>query len=896
MKKCKGLPLAAKTIGALLRSKLDVDEWDKILKSELWDLSTDGGNILPALRLSYKYLPSPLKQCFAYCSIFPKDYIVRKDQLVLLWMAEGFLQQYKNKTMEEVGDEYFLNLVSRSLFQQSSSDKSHFIMHDLVNDLAKFVSGQFSFRLEGDYSHELVNKTRHLSYFKTRFDSSKKFEDLYKAKRLRTFLSLTLPPSSETFYLTKKLTHDLLPMLRCLRVLSLSHYSNMTDLPDSISKIKHLRYLNLSFTAVKRLPDSICKLCNLQTLKLLGCRYLAVLPKDMWRLINLRHLDISETSLKEMPIQLGRLKCLHTLTTFIISKHSGSCIGELGKLSSLRGMLSILELQNVASPTDALNAGLKDKRYLEELVLEWSADTKVSESERTVLDSLQPHTNLKSLTMNYYSGKSIPDWVGHHSFSNITCMHLKNCKYCFCLPPLGQLPSLQDLSIVGFDGVVKVGTEFYCSGSSSINPFGALKVIRFEQMLKWKEWSSFASENEGGAFPNLEELYIQNCPELKGGLPVHFPSLTKLVIIECPQLVASLPRAPALWEMQLLHCNEVLLKELPSRMQKLKVGGFGALKPLPEGMMEGKTCLQELEVCDCSSLMSFPRSGMPSTLKTLKITNCRKLEFPMNQNFSSLERFFLIDSCDSLSTFPLDLFPKLYDIIIRGCRNLESLSVPKEYLHDLMTLQIQIHDCPNFVSFPKGGLPAPNLTWFWVTNCGILRSLPEKMHIFLTSLKYLRIEDCPEVESFPEGGLPSNLNLISILSCDKLIASCKGWGLQQLPSVRKLSISGKSEDVKSFPEEGFLPTNLTFLYISKFPAMESLNKKGLQHLTSLEQLWIQDCPKLKYMPDEGFPASLSFLRINECPLLKKSCQRKKGKEWRKIAHIDCVMIDEELIA
>nr|POE53059.1 putative disease resistance protein [Quercus suber] len=240
---------------------------------------------------------------------------------------------------------------------------------------AKFVSGQFSFRLEGDYSHELVNKTRHLSYFKTRFDSSKKFEDLYKAKRLRTFLSLTLPRSSETFYLTKKLTHDLLPMLRCLRVLSLSHYSNMTDLPDSIGKIKHLRYLNLSFTAVKRLPDSICKLCNLQTLKLLGCRCLAVLPKDMWRLINLRHLDISETSLKEMPIQLGRLKCLHTLTTFIISKHSGSCIGELGKLSSLRGMLSILELQNVASPTDALNAGLKDKRYLEELVLEWSADT-----------------------------------------------------------------------------------------------------------------------------------------------------------------------------------------------------------------------------------------------------------------------------------------------------------------------------------------------------------------------------------------------------------------------------------------------------------------------------------------------------------------------------------------
>jgi hypothetical protein len=97
IKKCGGLPLAVKTIGALLRSKPDVHEWDKILTSELWDLSIDEiGNILPALRLSYKYLPSHLKRCFAYNSIFPKDYAFKKDQLIMLWMAEGFLQQPKN--------------------------------------------------------------------------------------------------------------------------------------------------------------------------------------------------------------------------------------------------------------------------------------------------------------------------------------------------------------------------------------------------------------------------------------------------------------------------------------------------------------------------------------------------------------------------------------------------------------------------------------------------------------------------------------------------------------------------------------------------------------------------------------------------------------------------------
>jgi hypothetical protein len=82
VKKCEGLPLAAKTIGGLLQFKLDVDEWKRILKSELWDSPIDETNILPALNLSYKYLPSHLKQCFAYCSIFPKDHVFEKDQVV----------------------------------------------------------------------------------------------------------------------------------------------------------------------------------------------------------------------------------------------------------------------------------------------------------------------------------------------------------------------------------------------------------------------------------------------------------------------------------------------------------------------------------------------------------------------------------------------------------------------------------------------------------------------------------------------------------------------------------------------------------------------------------------------------------------------------------------------
>ncbi|XP_042959438.1 putative disease resistance RPP13-like protein 1 [Carya illinoinensis] len=315
VEKCKGLPLAIKAIGDLLWSESDVKKWMNILKSDLWDLPPEKTTILPALRLSYKYLPSDLKHCFAYCSIFPKDYIFEKDQLVLLWMVEGFLQQFVIETMEEVGNRYFDALVSRSLFQQSLKTNSGFVMHDLVNDLAKFMTGQFGFtRLKGDSSKEIGKMTRYLLYFGRNSGNFKKNEeDLYKAKQLRTFLAL-----------------------------------------DSIN----------------RLPNSICMLCNLQTLKLSKCYNLDRLPRDMWKLINLRHLEIDGTrKLKEMPIQMGKLKCLQTLSNFILSKHSGSCIGELGKLINLQGKLLIQKLEYVRSAYDALDASLKDKGYLEELVL-----------------------------------------------------------------------------------------------------------------------------------------------------------------------------------------------------------------------------------------------------------------------------------------------------------------------------------------------------------------------------------------------------------------------------------------------------------------------------------------------------------------------------------------------
>ncbi|KAJ1413509.1 P-loop containing nucleoside triphosphate hydrolase [Sesbania bispinosa] len=146
--KCKGLPLALKTIGSLLYTKTSLTEWESILTSEIWDLPEEHCNIIPALILSYHHLPPHLKRCFAYCSLFPKDYLFVKEDLILLWMAENFLPwPQQGKTMIVVGEQYFNDLLSRSFFQQSRQDEMLFVMHDLLNDLAKYVGGDFCCRV-----------------------------------------------------------------------------------------------------------------------------------------------------------------------------------------------------------------------------------------------------------------------------------------------------------------------------------------------------------------------------------------------------------------------------------------------------------------------------------------------------------------------------------------------------------------------------------------------------------------------------------------------------------------------------------------------------------------------------------------------------------------------------
>ncbi|KAM3733741.1 hypothetical protein ACB098_11G160000 [Castanea mollissima] len=788
VQKCKGLPLAAKTLGGLLRCEQDPREWTMILKSDIWNLPEEKNSILPALRLSYHYLPSHLKRCFTYCSIFPKDYEFEREQLVLLWMAQDFLQQsIGNEEMEDIGKRYFDDLVSRSLFQQSSTDKSRFIMHDLINDLATFISGEFCFRLEGDNElNEITEKTLHFSYYDDEFDDSKKFEIPYVAKGLRTFLR-DLEYSWQEHDNIGKMVGDLLEEFKALRVLSLSDIRVM-ELPNFVDNLKHLRYLNIRWTKIKHLPDSLCNLYYLQTLIL--SRHITKLPTNMSKLINLRYLDNSEAKMEEMPPHMDKLKNLRKLRVFGVGKHDdGSSIKELGELQHLSGKLSLLNLENVQCINkDTTEVILKNKQDLSELKLEWKCDhgAEDSENERILLEQLCPCTNLNSLTITNYEGTSFPKWLGDSSFSKMVSIQLRNCDNCFSLPPLGQLPDLKSLQIECFGKISSVGPEFY---GNTINPFRVLECLSFQNMREWQVWVIF----EGEIFSRLRELYINGCPKLSGGLPVQLPSLTQLDIRRCEQLVASLPNSPALHKLACVGKIQIPSgHDYPSLKIVCIAGGSDSILSLPPEFAS----LTHLEFFVCPDLISFPSGGLCSpNLSEIVIGHCRNLKsLPegMNTLLPSLVRLELL-WCTKLESFPEGGLPSSLEILaIYKCEKLISrrMELGLQGLHSLRSFTISNH-CNELESFPEEALLPPNLTNFTIDYLPNLKSLNGKGFQPLTSLKNLRIWVCNNLDCLLEDVLPASLCELDIFECRLLkerYGNEKGEGRVKISHIPTISI------------------------------------------------------------------------------------------------------------
>jgi len=391
---------------------------------------------------------------------------------------------------------------------------------------------------------------------------------------------------------------DSLGSFSSLRVLYILSANNLDRLVDSLSKLKHLRYLYLDDTDVSRLPVDIHKMKFLLHMYLLNCKKLGHLPSSITKLVHLTCLALDGTNISAVPKGFGglsNLRLLHGFPVHVDDMDAGSSncnLQELAPLSQLRS-LRIDGLENVPACWMAEKAMISSKAHLTYLDLNYNSHSaskhttaeprgdqeeanEKQQLQQEVLEKLCPPTCIENLgVLGGYVGFHLTNWMcapASAEFKSLRYLKLEDLPCCTHLPDgLRCLPSLELLVVKNAPAIKQIRPEFQASlapsASAAHPPFPKLRELQLYGLCEWKEWDwnhNGCEEEQGDAkaviaMPYLERLYIENCKLrcLPPGLAnnkrhalrklylygitnlasvENFPSVVELDVFDCPKL------------------------------------------------------------------------------------------------------------------------------------------------------------------------------------------------------------------------------------------------------------------------------------------------------------------------------------------------------------------------
>lgn len=838
VEKLKGSPLAAKTVGRLLRKNLTVDHWTRVLESKEWESQTSDHDIMPALKLSYDFLPFQLQQCFSCWALFPEDYKFDCEELIHFWIGLDILRpSHTTKRIEEIGRNNLNELVSYGFFIEvtGKSDKQY-VMHDLLHDLALKVSSQECLHLASSSPRpvEIAPSIYHLSISLSPANSGDGIMDEKFKKELGKIKNILKSENLHTLMLFGdydanflRIFSDLFKDAKKLRVVHLSTmYYSVESLLHNFSKLIHLRYLRLvpQFGSKEHLPSSISRFYQLRVLDIRRGSHSSL--RDMSNLVKLRHFLSYNVEHHSNISNVGKLDSLQELQRFEVRKESnGFELRELGHLEELGGSLGIYNLENVQA-SEAHEAKLMYKRHLQKLTLSWNKGRSNTnpDVEDQILESLRPHSNLHEVCIDGHGGVTCPTWLGTNLFTKgLEALRLDGVAW-KSLPPLGEMWLIDES-----------GEEYFgCIRGLNFDNLRRLELIGLPRFRKW-----VANEVCPWYFSLIEELTVEDCPELTE-LPFSnsncyssegdvngtcFPRLTTLKIWNCEKLLSlpPLPYGHTLCSVSLRRAGRDLKRLSYSNTNLssfLTIEGNDDLPKLDETVLafQNLTQLQELYIADCPPLAE-KHLQMLTSLKTLEIDVSRILFLPLARSDVKWQvpvNTLMISNSEASGkelTRLLSRFPELFNLEIRDCEKITRLGIEveqqKQIAEDVVT-----EDAVAEQDEEEDGLLllGPRLTGslqeLWISSCSklVLTSGGGGLQA-MCSLTEITIQDCPKfLSAYKTSSLCSSRPFPSSLQRLWLVGPMEGMEtlapLSNLTSLEELSLANLGEDLRC---EGLWP-------------------------------------------------------------------------------------------
>ncbi|KAH0905889.1 LOW QUALITY PROTEIN: hypothetical protein HID58_037716, partial [Brassica napus] len=494
--KCCGLPLALNVIGETMACKMTVQEWRTAinhLSSYAAEFSGMEDEILPILKYSYDNLNTEqVKSCFLYCSLFPEDHRMEKERLIDYWM--GFLDENQSRERAlSLGYKIIGTLVRACLLLEEVINKEQVKMHDVVREMALWIASD----LGKDKEKCIVQARGGLC----EIPRIKNWSAVVRMSLMENEIEMVsgIPECSKltTLFLQKNdsLIHISPDFLRCipmLAVLDLSGNSSLRTLPEQISELVSLRYLDLSWTCIRRLPLGLLELKKLIHLRLDYMKRLKSVS-GISNLLSLRKLQLLQSKMSLDMSLVEELQLLEHLQVLNISIKSSLVVEKLLYAPRLVKCLQVVVLRELEEESHRVLAfpGMDSLRK----VIIRKCEMWEIKAERKTLSLTQGFPNLSSVHIS-------------------SCNGLKDLTWLLFAPNITSLEVLES-------GLLEAIISQEKATSVAI-PFQKLESLRLHNLATLKNiyWGPLP-------FPCLKTIHITECPELRK-LPLDSQSVSRV--------------------------------------------------------------------------------------------------------------------------------------------------------------------------------------------------------------------------------------------------------------------------------------------------------------------------------------------------------------------------------